>query len=163
MKNGVKLEGFSDYIIYPIEGKIWSLKRNRFIGSPQSNGYWQVTLYDDNGKQHNFRRCRLIYESANGAIPEGLQVNHINETVWDDRLENLNLLSPKENCNFGSRNTRIAEKHSKQVAAYKDNVLVMIFSSTKEAGLQGYNQGCVAACARGKLSHYKSYQWKYIN
>lgn len=163
MKDGVKLEGFSDYIIYPIEGKVFSLKRNRFIGAQHPEGYWCVTLTDDDGKQHSFRRCRLIYETANGAIPEGLQVNHINETVWDDRLENLNLMSPKENCNFGSRNTRIAEKRSKQVGAYKDNVLVMIFPSTKEAGQQGYNQGNVSACCRGKLSHYKNYQWKYFN
>lgn len=28
-----KIEGFSDYIVYPKQGLIWSCKRNKWVGS----------------------------------------------------------------------------------------------------------------------------------
>ncbi|MFW3388537.1 UNVERIFIED_CONTAM: HNH endonuclease, partial [Kocuria sp. CPCC 205274] len=38
------------------------------------------------------------------------QVNHINEDKTDNRVENLNWMTAKENCNWGTRNKRVGEK-----------------------------------------------------
>ena len=158
----MKLKNFSDYEIDVENGTVWSYKSDRFIGATNRQGYWQVALTDDDGEMHFFRRCRLIYESANGAIPEEMQVNHINETVWDDRLENLNLMTPKQNCNFGTRTARSTEKRSKKVGAYQNGVLVMTFPSTAEAGRQGFSSGHISQCCNGKLKSYRGYQWLYF-
>jgi hypothetical protein len=39
------------------------------------------------------RRNRLVWEQANGPIPEGCEIHHLNGIKDDDRLENLACLS----------------------------------------------------------------------
>lgn len=56
-----------------------------------------------------------------------------------------------------------AEKQSKQVAAYKDGSLAMIFPSTMEAGRQGFNQSHISACCNGIRNYHKGYTWRYLN
>ena len=64
-------------------------------------GYMYVGLCK-NGKVKFFKVHRLIYEAFYGEIPNGMQVNHINEIKADNRLSNLNLMTRKENINFGT-------------------------------------------------------------
>lgn len=164
LSNGIVMPNFSNYVVFPEEGKVFNLNTKKWIGYlNKSTGYWYVTLYDDNGEKKNFRLSRLIWESVNDKIPEGLQVNHIDEDKSNNSISNLNLMTPSENTNFGTRNARAAEKLSKQVAAYKDGVLVMMFPSTAEAQRQGYHSGHVSESCRGKLPHYKGYQWQYFD
>ena len=114
---------------------------------------------------------RLVYEAFNGEIPEGMQVNHIDEDKTNNRLDNLNLMTPKENINWGTRNERVSIKtrngfnnriKPKQVYGYdKDGNLVVSFPSAAEAGRNGYDSGDVSACARGKYKQHKGIIWKY--
>lgn len=159
----MKLSNFSNYEIYPEEGKVWSYKSNRFIGTQHHSGYWVVGLYDDNGEQHMFQLHRLIWMAANGDIPEGLEVNHIDEDKSNNSISNLNLMTPKENINYGSGIQRRAEKQSKQVGAYKNSVLVMTFPSTNEAGRNGFDDSAVSACCRGERQSHKGYQWRFLS
>lgn len=41
-------------------------------------------------------------------IPKGLQINHKDENKENNCIENLELMTNKENCNYGSRNARIS-------------------------------------------------------
>lgn len=86
----IKLKNYSNYEIYPELGKIWSIPRKDklgrtvcggWIGKPNKkrNGYWYVSMIDDNGKIKHFILARVIYKSVNGEITEGMQVNHIDE------------------------------------------------------------------------------------
>ena len=101
-------------------------------------------------KQKSYFVHRIVYESVTGEpIPEGMQVNHINEDKTDNRFfENLNLMSCKENINFGSGIERRTKTQSKQVGAFKDGELVMTFQSTMEAGRQGFAHSVVSRCCR---------------
>lgn len=40
---------------------------------------------------------RMIWESVHGPIPAGLQINHINGVKHDNRIANLELVTPSEN------------------------------------------------------------------
>ncbi len=93
-----KIENFDNYIIFN-NGKIYSLKSKRFL-KPNYNidNYLIVSLFDNNKNRKYFRVHRLVFEAFNGIIPEGLEVDHINGIRDDNRLINLRLLTPKENC-----------------------------------------------------------------
>ena len=163
---------FKDFTKYEVfeNGQIWSYKSNKFL-KPQTlrNGYQLVNLYDNEGKMKKYLVHRVVYEAVSGEpIPEGLQVNHRNEDKTDNRFfENLNLMTPKENTNYGSGIERCTKARSKQVGAFKNGELVMSFSSTNEAGRNGFDQGTVSRCCRNCFHRvgnnvYKGFEWRYI-
>lgn len=182
----MKIQGFSNYEIYPQEGRIWSYKSNKFIGSKQKDGYWHCALYGDDGTQWNTSIHRVIWTAVNGVIPQGYEINHLDENK-NNSISNLELVTHKENMNYGTRNERVSkalkgktfsEEHknniskamkgkpsnnpSKQVAAYKDGELVMVFPSTYEAHRQGYNRGAICSCCNGLRQSHKGFQWRYL-
>lgn len=69
------------------------LKKNGYHHFSKSNGYRnpQQTLVH-----------RFIYEYFNGPIPPGLEVDHIDGDRLNNRLDNLQLLSAKDNARKGS-------------------------------------------------------------
>ena len=149
---------------YNREGKIKILKPVK-----AKNGYLRVNLYKD-GKLKHYSVHRLVWEAFNGKIPEGYEINHINEIKTDNRLENLNLMTPKQNVNWGTRNQRVGEKQrndsnrSKPVLQFTlEWKFVREWPSTKECGRNGFNQGHVAECCRGELKTYKGYKWMYAD
>lgn len=158
---------FRDYTNYEIyeDGRIWSYKTKRFL-KPEKNkqGYQRVCLVDNEGKKKKYLVHRIVWEAVTSSpIPEGYEINHRSEDKTDNRFfENLELVTHKENCNYGTRNSRAAKARSKQVGAFKNGELVMSFSSTNEAGRNGFDQGNVAACCIGKRKTHKGYVWRYI-
>lgn len=59
---------------------------------------------------------------------------------------------------------KLSESHSKPVAQYTlDETLIAVYSSTAEAGRQGYDQPNVSSCCNGKRKTCGGYKWKYIN
>ena len=148
-------------------GRIKSLERIDALGhrlkekilKPQlGRRYYQVCLC----KQSIKKTCkihRLVWEAFNGQIPEGLQVNHINEIKADNRLENLNLMTAKENSNWGSRNERI----SKPVLQFTlDNILVKEFPSVIQIERElGFSCGNIVNCCKGRYKQAYGYIWRY--
>lgn len=90
------------------DGRIYSHERigsdGRFVPgrwikpSSDKDGYKRVTLcYSGRGTQKSFRVCRLV--ASTYLTPDITKpfVNHINGVKWDDRVENLEWVSAKEN------------------------------------------------------------------
>ena len=130
------------------------------------NGYFRVVLHK-NGIEKNYSVHRLVYEAFVGEIPDGMQVNHINEIKTDNRVVNLNLMTPKENSNWGTRNERVSEKqtngkNSKPVLKIDpiSNEIVAEFPSAKEAERQtGFNH--INLWCRGERKSADGFIWKY--
>ena len=159
----MKFREYDNYEIYE-DGRIFSYWTNKFLKPKTSKGgYQRVGLVDNEGKQKWYFVHRVVWESVTGSpIPEGMQINHISEDKTENFFENLELMSPKQNINFGTCIERRAKAQSKQVGAFKDDKLVMIFSSTNEAGRQGFDQGHISACCNGERNTHKGYEWRYI-
>lgn len=134
--------------------------------------------YDKDGYQHvhlkHFGRDklwpvhRLVWITFNGVIPEGMQINHINEVKTDNRLSNLNLMTCKENNNWGTRNERISRskingKKSKPVLQFDlNNNLIKEWPSAMEVQRKlNFNQSPIGKCCRNKLDKAYGFKWQY--
>ncbi len=125
-------------------------------------GYLKVGLCKD-GKHKWFRVHRLVWEAFNGEIPDGYEINHIDENTGNNCLSNLSAVSHKDNINWGTRNQRCADKHSQAVLqlTYPGLEFMCEWSSTHEAGRNGFNQGNVSACCRGERKSHKGVTFRY--
>lgn len=128
-------------------------------------GYYRVRL-SKNGKITSYQVHRLVWEAFNGPIPEGMQVNHINEDKTDNSLTNLNLMTCKDNINWGTGIRRSAKSKSKMVEQYTlDGEHIMTWFSVngiqKELGHLGFDESAISACCLGKRKTHKGYIWKY--
>ena len=130
------------------------------------HGYIRNSLHKDGTAKIYFVH-RLVYEAFIGEIPEGMQVNHINEIKTDNRVENLNLMTPKENTNWG---TGIKRRSQKQINGKKSkpvlridpntNEIVNEYPSIIEAERQtGLNH--IGLWCKGERKSKDGYIWKY--
>ena len=68
-----------------------------------SSGYQKVVLLK-NGIRNGKRLHRLVAEAFLGLCPVGMECNHKNGVKHDNRLENLEWVTPRENMQHASRN-----------------------------------------------------------
>lgn len=95
MKN-LSFLGFDKYCACST-GKIYSLRSNTYLKSVvQRNGYCQVTMSQD-GYRKNFSVHRLIAMAYFGTDDADLVVNHKDGNKQNNRLDNLEFVTQKEN------------------------------------------------------------------
>ena len=164
----MKFRDYSNYEIYD-DGRIWSYKRKKWLKpSIHKNGYQVVCLCDNEGKGKSYYLHRVIYETFSGEpIPPSMQVNHIDEDKTSNFFANLNLMTPKQNINYGTGIKRKTKSQSKQVGAFKDGKLVLSFPSTQEAERNGFYSSAVSACCRNCYmregnNKYKGFYWRFL-
>ena len=143
-------------------GSLVTVKEKILKPQISNKGYYLIGLR----KQSIVKRYlvhRLVYEAFNGQIPEGLQVNHINEIKIDNRLSNLNLMTAKENSNWGTGIERQAKKLSKVVLQFTlDEILVKEYASAMQVEREtGFNNGNIVKCCNGKQKTAYGFKWKY--
>lgn len=113
---------------------------------------WQAHLQKD-GKNTGFVWSRCIYTAFYGPIPEGMQVNHIDEDPTNNKLDNLNLMTPKENTNWGTGVERRAKATS---ASMKGKHLYE--QNPKSRGIMEYNKDGIPVCfwfsIKGAAEHH---------
>lgn len=128
------------------------------------DGYPIINL-NKNGNKKSLQVHRLVGQ-AFIPNPDNLPcINHKDENPLNNCVDNLEWCTYQYNNTYGERINRVRQKsmrYAKPVAAYKDGVEVMRFSSTKEAGRNGFNKWNIISCCNGKLNTHKGYQWSYI-
>lgn len=134
------------------------------------NGYMQIGLVK-NGERKWYKVHRLVLSAFSPvADMDELQVNHINEIKADNRLENLEWCTCKDNCNHGTRNDRSAENRSIPIVQLTlEGKLVKAWESSMEAKrIDGFNPGAINQCCKNKFNKegnniYKGYRWMYLS
>ena len=159
-------------------GRIKSLERIDALGhrlkekilKPQINryGYYLVQLYKQSIRKR-YSVHRLVWIAFNGQIPEGYEINHLDERPVNNALSNLSLVTHKENLNYGTRNERVGKvlknrkDLSKSVMQYdlQDN-FVKEYASTYQAGREtGFDNSNIAKCCKGKYKTAYNFKWRY--
>jgi len=172
-----------------------SYKRHKKKTSPEDfekyHDYRLVFLWNTKLKKHvGYQVHRLVWEAFNGNIPDGVQVNHINEIKDDNRLSNLNLMTAKENANYGTRTARGAEKQryskldvqvildskfnknisiisyngSKEISTFKCNTCDDVFEQTFDNEQQRNGNGCLNCGRLARLAkQFKKHKVKLNN
>lgn len=153
---------------YHMTGEERILKQSRVC----KKKYWRVQLYK-NGRGKFYPVHRLVAQ-AFMPNPDNLpEINHKDENPSNNRVENLEWCDRKYNCNYGTRNQRVAEakrgkyntKVSKPVAQFtKSGNFIKEYPSTMEAYRQtGINFTNICYCCMGKNYRHTAggYIWEY--
>lgn len=139
------------------QGKILNHKINY-------NGYHVIGLFND-GEARYFLISRLVYFTFNPDADTTLQVNHIDEDKSNNRLDNFNLMTAKENCNYGTRVERFSKGHKKPIIQYDlQGNFIRQWASAKDVKRElGIDNGHIGKCCMGIHKSFKGYIWKYVD
>lgn len=158
------IKNFERYLISNF-GRVWSLKSNKFI-KPYINNYYQIRI-EEKGKKYTLKIHRLVAEAF---IPNPHNypcVNHKDENKLNNSVENLEWCDSTYNLTYGTARQRAKKtntngKLSKTVLQYTlDGQFVREWASAAEAGRNGFHQGHISDCCRGKLKTHKDFIWRY--
>ena len=78
-----------------------------FKGKKNNDGYLRFSLrkYGES-KQKNKYSHVFVWETFNGMIPDGFQIDHIDDNKENNKLDNLQLITPSENCKKAVKNRK---------------------------------------------------------
>lgn len=138
-----------------------------------NHGYKQVWLYGCGGASEK-RNGRLV--SVHRIVAEAFcekhdgdtEVNHLNEIKDDNRAENLEWCTHKENSNYGTRGERLSAintngKQSRIVRQYTlDGELVAEYPSMAEVQRStGFRKGNIWKQMTGQYEHAYGFRWTH--
>lgn len=149
------------------DGRVLNRKTNKILGGSLTGHtdrkYRQVGLND----QIRMLVHHGVWTCFNGDIPEGLEIDHINDNSLDNRLENLQCITPSENrkkrqfdyTKITGGNAHLKRRNIKSMeykAGEENPCRVLYFKSKKQAGqFHGVSPSAVYQICE-KKNNYKS-------
>lgn len=124
------------------------------------DGYLRVFLYADNGKRKWIGVHKVVAMAFLGGDHEGLQVNHINYNREDNRVENLEWVTPKENTHHSIEHHRESAHKSPVIGVSKSGKVVEYDSMSEAAKCVGGSPSNIHRSIHTGYSH-AGYVWKY--
>lgn len=118
--------------------------------------YLTVNLTKD-GESKRYKINRLVLLTfCPIANAEEMTSSHLNEIRWDNRLENLEWATFKDNQNYGERNARIGK------SVYCVTTNNWYPSSSEAARKTGLNNSSIGQVCKGQLNTTGGTVWKYM-
>lgn len=149
-------------------GSVYVSKGRILKPGKDNGGYQHIGLCKD-GKRTTFAVHRLVWEAFNGKRPEGMEINHIDEDKSNNSLDNLNLMTHKENVNWGTGIDRRSKSQlnrkdcSKAILQFDlQGNLIAEYPSVGEADRTlGINNKNICAVLKGKRGTAGGYIFRY--
>lgn len=95
ISEAIKIEGYDNYYVFK-DGKVYNTQRKNYVNPiPMDSGYSYVTLCK-NGKKKNMRIHILVAKAFIPNPEDKKTVNHKNYQTSDNRLDNLEWMTMKE-------------------------------------------------------------------
>ncbi|MBW8381598.1 MAG: NUMOD4 motif-containing HNH endonuclease [Youngiibacter sp.] len=129
-----EIPGYEGLYLISSRGEILSLRSGKFRKCTRSgNGYRKISLSSHDHKKRQFLVHRLVAETFIGKSSDlRKQINHKNLDKTDNRLENLEWVTPQENMNHAYANGRTDFRRAKRA----DNTSGFTGVSAKDGGYQ---------------------------
>lgn len=149
------------------QGRIRNMKTGRILKSRPNNWGYHVVGLRHEGKQdwYSVHKLVALHFIENDDVENKTQVNHINEIVCDNCVENLEWVTPKENLHHGTRTTRSVASNSKPVYYIdEESRVAVVYPSSTCTELDGYSRSGVSQCCNPncKAKTHKGKEWHYV-
>lgn len=160
------IEGFERYSVSST-GKVRRDSKNLILSKVLRKGYCIVNLYKENGDKKEFKVHRLVLSHFKPNHKNKPIVNHINGIRDDNRLENLEWSTSKENVMHAIRtglfdpNIKGFQKKPVLQIDIKGNKIAEFNSITEAAESIGVHQSSISYAILGRQKTSKGYIWKY--
>lgn len=157
----VPAETFSDRYFVSSDGRIWSVIRQILLRMTTRNGYHSVCLYKEDVKK-SFHVHRLVALAFLPRMSSDLVVNHKNGNMTDNRVENLEWISQRENVSHALE-TGLKVPKGKRVAKYSlTGDKLAVYDTTVQAALDsGQDARQIAKVLKGIRESVGGFVWKY--
>lgn len=143
------------------DGRIWSNYKKDFLkGELTHDGYNRVKVYGI--RKHRSFWIALAFIPNPDNLPE---VNHMDENKLNDSVRNLEWCTSEYNCNYGTRNERIAKHFEIPVEMCDLNWKHEEYfpSAEKAAKAIKGSQGNITMCCQGKRCKHKGHRFRYCD
>lgn len=146
-------------------GRVKSLFRYKKILKPivGVQGYLYINLYKE--KRHSLKRVHQLVAQAFIPNPNNYPfVNHKDENVINNNVNNLEWCTAKYNCNYGTRIKRIAKKNNKPILQFDlDNNFIKEYESITQASKELNNSlDNISSCCLGRRTT-RGYIFRFKN
>lgn len=130
---------------------------------PSNRGYLRVGLHRD-GKSREYSIHRLVAETFI-CNPKGLPcVNHKDENILNNRLDNLEWCTQKYNANYGNAREKLSKSKRIQRPILQLDLqgnILREFATLFDVKEFGFSPNCVSACCKNKALSHKDFLWVF--
>lgn len=142
--NGITLKKYDDMYYVSDSGDVFSKYSHKFLKHAiDHDGYHRVDIHSKHMKIH-----KLVFETWNGKVPSGLQINHRDDDKNNNHIDNLYLGTQKENTADRIRNQHNIGNTNTLVVYDKEKQKTLVFCpANKFAQYSGHSisNGCIAS------------------
>ena len=151
--------GFPDYTVSNY-GRVLNKHGKEMMHNVDKHGYHTVGL-SSNGKRTFILVARLVLLTFNYVDNyKELQANHKDENKDNNYIGNLEWTTPKENCNYGTRNEKCKNAVVKPIICIETGE---IYESARDAfRITGIHYGCISSVLNGKAKHAGGFTWRFL-
>ena len=156
------IDGYKGLYQISDDGRVWNVIKKFWLkASVGSSGYLLVHLRKA-GKVTTHSVHRLVAKAFVPNINNKDEVNHLNENKKDNRAENLEWVTKRENLIYGNRIKRMIEKERHEIEQRNiDGSYINTYFSISDASRKtGIEKSSISKCVRGKYKTAGGYIWK---
>lgn len=154
-------------------GRVYSKRRRIFRKTVHCRfGYVQIALFH-HSKRYTYLLHRLVWETFKGPIPEGYEINHLDEDKDNCSLDNLSLATHQENVMYGTGPERRMATRNKNKSYGAQRPIVgrpefsskmYFFNGLREAERElGISHVSIHRCARGQRKYANGWVFCYAD